>query len=73
MTIYTTHSTTDTYYTLVTDDFVILQQLRMQPKPCKCMIRDEDGPWRWIGRLQAEAILTAWVAATERQQRRAAA
>ena len=68
MTIYTTRTETDSFFTLVTDDFLVLQQLRIQPAPCKCMIRDEDGPWRWIGRLQAQTILSAWVRAAERQQ-----
>lgn len=67
MTIYTTNTETDQFFHLVTDEFVILQQLRIQPVPCKCMVRDEDGPWRWISRLQAERILSAWQRATERK------
>lgn len=67
MTVYTTQADLDTYYSLVTDDFLVLQQLRIQPAPCKCLIRDEDGPWRWIPRKNAEQILAAWQRASQKQ------
>ncbi len=60
MTIYTTRTDTDAYYHLVTDEFHVLQQLRIQPLPCQSLVRDGEGPWRWITRGEAEQILTAW-------------
>ena len=65
MTIYSTSTDADRFHHLVTDEFVILQQLRIQPAPCKCLVRDENGPWRWITRIEAEQILAAWQRATE--------
>ncbi len=60
MTIYVTRTDTDAFYHLVTDEFHVLQQLRIQPRPCQSLIRDYGGDWRWISRDKAEQILAAW-------------
>lgn len=61
MQIYTTRTDTDTLHTLVTDGFHVLQQVRLPPAPCRCMIRDgEEGAWRWASRRDARRVLAAW-------------
>lgn len=61
MTIYRTRTDTDTFYHLVTDEFHVLQQLRVQPRPCQCLLREsEEGRWRWISQEEAGLILAAW-------------
>ena len=69
MTIYRTAAGTDTFFHLVTDDFHVLQQVRLQPRPCQCLVREEGGSWRWVSQDEAGAILAAW----ERQVGRAVA
>ncbi len=66
MTIYQTSTETDAFYHLVTDEFHVLQQLRIQPRPCQCLLRTEGGPWRWVSQAQAARILADW----ERQSTR---
>ena len=60
MTIYCTSTDTDHFYHLVTDEFHILQQIRLQPRPCQCLVRDETGPWRWVAQEEAERLLALW-------------
>jgi hypothetical protein len=60
MTIYVTRTDTDAFYHLVTDEFHVLQQLRIQPRPCQSLVKDGGGEWRWISRDEAERILAAW-------------
>ena len=76
MTIYVTRTDTDTFYHLVTDEFHVLQQLRLQPLPCQSLVKDDGGEWRWITRGEAEKILLAWemqAGAAEPAERRQAA
>ena len=60
MTIYATRTETESVYHLVTDEFHVLQQLRLQPPPCQSLVREEGGRWRWISREEAEQILSCW-------------
>lgn len=70
MTIYRTRTDTDTYFHLVTEDFHVLQQLRIQPPPCRCLIRgdSEDGEWRWISHEEAHQVLVDWEREVERRE-----
>lgn len=73
MTIYRTRSDTDTFYHLVTDEFHVLQQVRIQPRPCQCLVREDEGPWRWISQEEAQRVLARWKRQAKSAERRRAA
>ena len=73
MEIYKARSGIDRFYSLVTDDFMVLVQVRVKTPRSKCLTRNEIDPdWRWITRAQAARMLRGWLKARhlERSMRR---